>query len=383
MADNFNLNKFIRNNPLLKESIGGYRDIEPMEEMASNNSMKGSLTLDWAGEIPELKAKCKKHGVKCKVITMDGPGGGWPLVMIKGTKGAIKNWLEDDYVNDEEELSSFMDDIEPLKEMDYELEKPENIYADDENETYGRAWGLAGQQLKSAIDALRQDGFDDEDIKNFLMTGIDMYDQAFDGYDDLEENLDGQAVQGYDSEPTKTFKINIDIEALGELDDEFETRNNVKVKKPKGAEELLARYNDMTDIEKYKYSSVPVNFTGTKDALANLLDGDLASQIYGESDAYFRRLNRLFKAPENINELEGSVDIKDVTFISKNGGEAYEEVQVVDEMPGMIKFKVLKAHPNSTRLGKDFTVSTGRFYSNYEQKGFGPKMTDPGYMNRD
>jgi hypothetical protein len=222
MADNFNLNKFIRNNPLLKESIGGYRDIKPM------------------------------------------------------------------------------------KEMDYELEKPENIYADEEGESemYGRAWGLAGQQLKSAIDALRQDGFDDEDIKNFLMTGIDMYDQVFGDYDDLEENLDGQAAQGYDSEPTKTFKINIDIEALGELDDEFETRNNVKVKKPKGAEELLARYNDMTDIEKYKYSSVPVNFTGTKDALANLLDGDLASQIYGESDAYFRRLNRLFKAPENMNEIE-------------------------------------------------------------------------------
>jgi hypothetical protein len=32
MADNFNLNKFIRNNPLLKESIGGYRDIKPMKE---------------------------------------------------------------------------------------------------------------------------------------------------------------------------------------------------------------------------------------------------------------------------------------------------------------------------------------------------------------
>lgn len=103
MADNFNLNKFIRNNPLLNESIGGYRDIKPMEE------------------------------------------------------------------------------------MDYELEKPENIYADEEAEMYGRAWGLAGQQLKSAIDALRQDGFDDEDIKNFLMTGIDMYDQVFDDYDNLEE----------------------------------------------------------------------------------------------------------------------------------------------------------------------------------------------------
>jgi hypothetical protein len=103
MADNFNLNKFIRNNPLLNESIGGYRDIKPMEEMG------------------------------------------------------------------------------------YELEKPENIYADDENETYGRAFGLAGQQLKSAIDALKDDGFDDEDIKNFLMTGIDMYDQVFGDYDDLEE----------------------------------------------------------------------------------------------------------------------------------------------------------------------------------------------------
>jgi hypothetical protein len=207
MADNFNLSKFIRNNPLLNESIGGYRDIEHVEEMASNNSMKGSLTLDWAGEISDLKAKCKKHGVKCKVITMDGPGGGWPEVNIMGTVGAIENWLKDDYAQDEEDLQGWVDSIEPLKEINYELEKPENIYnkdgmdyddspnpfpslvsdEDDENETYGRAFGLAGQQLKSAIDALRQDGFDDEDIKNFLMTGIDMYDQVFGDYDNLEE----------------------------------------------------------------------------------------------------------------------------------------------------------------------------------------------------
>lgn len=32
MADNFNFIKFIKNNPLLKESIGGYRDIEPLKE---------------------------------------------------------------------------------------------------------------------------------------------------------------------------------------------------------------------------------------------------------------------------------------------------------------------------------------------------------------
>lgn len=32
MADNFNFTKFLKDNPLLKESIGGYKDIEPLKE---------------------------------------------------------------------------------------------------------------------------------------------------------------------------------------------------------------------------------------------------------------------------------------------------------------------------------------------------------------
>jgi len=62
MADNFNLNKFIRNNPLLNESIGGYRDIKPMEEIVSeldkpeliynedwiNNSVDGKKIGNWS-----------------------------------------------------------------------------------------------------------------------------------------------------------------------------------------------------------------------------------------------------------------------------------------------------------------------------------------------
>jgi hypothetical protein len=265
MADNFNLSKFIRNNPLLNESIGGYRDIKPMKEEKESIWIKDQIKsiIDNAGINSGAEGTLMKmynNGEFDKALEPFKQAGG-------GSQEARARTILIAYLQK-------LDGSKPMEEADYELEKPENIYADDENETYGRAFGLAGQQLKSAIDALRQADYNDEDIKNFLMTGIDMYDQAFDGYDDLED-------------------------------------------------------------------------------------------------------------AENINELEGSVDIKDVTFISKNGGEAYEEVQVVDEMPGMIKFKVLKAHPNSTRLGKDFTVSTGRFYSNYEQKGFGPKMTDPGYMNRD
>jgi hypothetical protein len=96
----------------LNESIGGYVDMLPLKEMDDNSNMEGSLTLDWAGEIPELKAKCKKHGVKCKVITMDGPGGGWPEVKIMGNVDALKNWLKDDYAQDDEDLQGWIDSIE-------------------------------------------------------------------------------------------------------------------------------------------------------------------------------------------------------------------------------------------------------------------------------
>jgi hypothetical protein len=174
MADNFNLNKFIRNNPLLNESIGGYRDIKPMKE--------GSDEDLFIKVIPGILKNVNVYDMK--------------RAFDKGEfDSALKSFKDTGEVSQEDMAISILHDYfakkiggsKPMEEIVSELEKPENIYTDDENETYGRAFGLAGQQLKSAIDALRQDGFDDEDIKNFLMTGIDMYDQAFDGYDDLEE----------------------------------------------------------------------------------------------------------------------------------------------------------------------------------------------------
>jgi len=50
---------------------------------------------------------------------------------------------------------------------------------DSESEFYDRIWGLAGDQIKSVIDSLRSDGFEDEDIKNAFMTAVDQYDQVF------------------------------------------------------------------------------------------------------------------------------------------------------------------------------------------------------------
>lgn len=50
MADNFNLAKFLRNNPLLNESIGGYRDIRPLREDKEFD--------EWCQDNPE---DCKKY----------------------------------------------------------------------------------------------------------------------------------------------------------------------------------------------------------------------------------------------------------------------------------------------------------------------------------
>lgn len=68
---------------------------------------------------------------------------------------------------------------------------PENIYEpDSEQDYYDRAMGLAGMQIKDAIDALMQDGFEKEEIEELLprlaMTLIMDYDTAFSGMDEGE-----------------------------------------------------------------------------------------------------------------------------------------------------------------------------------------------------
>lgn len=68
---------------------------------------------------------------------------------------------------------------------------PENIYEpDSEQDYYDRAMDLAGMQIKSAIDALMQDGFDKEEIEELLprlaMTLVMDYDTAFSGMDENE-----------------------------------------------------------------------------------------------------------------------------------------------------------------------------------------------------
>jgi hypothetical protein len=208
MADNFNLGKFIRNNPLLNESIGGYRDIKPMKE-AEDGSFNVSLEYADYPSITDAEQRLATIHLKKLVKSLGGiatiTNDRFSTVDFNVTGISSFEELQDAYndvVENEDDDYTMLPswDLEPKEDSPVE-EAGASMYTDDspnpfpslvsdeddENETYGRAFGLAGQQLKSAIDALKDDGFDDEDIKNFLMTGIDMYDQVFGDYNDLEE----------------------------------------------------------------------------------------------------------------------------------------------------------------------------------------------------
>lgn len=92
---------------------------------------------------------------------------------------AVKPYLD--------EISSRREKIDSVKLSTGDISEapkppaPEDVYADDESEqdVFDRAWGIAGNSIKQAIDDLRADGFDDEDIKNLMWTAVEMYDQAF------------------------------------------------------------------------------------------------------------------------------------------------------------------------------------------------------------
>jgi hypothetical protein len=228
-----------------------------------------------------------------------------------------------------------------MKEMDYELEKPENIYADqdDENETYGRAFGLAGQQLKSAIDALRQDGFDDEDIKNFLMTGIDMYDQAFDGYDDLEE-----------------------AKSINE--------------KEASVEEIAAAMDKAVAFAKKLAQQIADKKGGslTQKDFFRLID-NFRSKV--KSFGPFKSLN----GSESLNEEEYIVDFgtNTMTYTLDRANNVLKGLK-----PGAVPGSARKEDLIPVTIGKDgYLSTTDRRVKDISPKSNKNPFSDPGYMNRD
>ena len=165
----------------------GYKKARPDQEEYENVRIAptiariGNKIVEDGGIAISIESKVSKAAFTDIKNLLQSKFPGWQIDPQSVTK-------DDDFDTDSKNVLFF--DIvknksvkEANNSMDYDdSENPfPSIVSDEEgeNEIYGRAWGLAGQQLKDVIDTLRNDGFDDEDIKNFLMTGIDMYDQVF------------------------------------------------------------------------------------------------------------------------------------------------------------------------------------------------------------
>lgn len=136
MQDNFNLAKFVRQNRLLNENIGGYVDIKPLKEMSFDEMM---------GTIMEGEPEGDQYDAK------SGP--------------AITS----------------------------ELEKPKSIYVTDDSEdekgfivpgdedefdSQNRMMDLGGDQIEQGIISLLDDGFEAEDVMDFCKMIIDAHSEA-------------------------------------------------------------------------------------------------------------------------------------------------------------------------------------------------------------
>jgi len=95
--------------------------LQPLSEAQtskiSSELNEAFIELDWAlGNTPKeveklVKAAAEKEDLKAEIITMDGPGGGNPLVRFSGKKANIKKFLVTYCHGDETEADFMMNDI--------------------------------------------------------------------------------------------------------------------------------------------------------------------------------------------------------------------------------------------------------------------------------
>lgn len=215
MQDNFDLKKYLRHgNKLLNESIGGYVDLMPLREEASD-MITIELDMAWDSSNPEedsaAKAAFDQYGIEVSDET-GRPG----TYEVTGRKEDILAYLRSEFYDmDEEDIQQYypellngeMSEGEPDGEQydsEYdaesgpaitsELEKPKSIYVTDDSEDekgfivpgdedeFGsyqdRIMGLGGDRIESGIISLLDDGFEAEDVMDFCKMIIDAHSEA-------------------------------------------------------------------------------------------------------------------------------------------------------------------------------------------------------------
>jgi hypothetical protein len=187
MQDNFNLAKYLRHgNKLLNENIGGYVDLKPINQLSEydqtdtygidNENDVVTIDLDMAWEDDATaQAAFDQYGIEVQ------PTGGNPGTFeVTGRKEDVLAYLKSEYYGmDDQDIAHYYPEL--LDGELEELEKPEKIYADDDEE-FGsyqdRIMGLGGDRIEGGIISLLDDGFEAEDVMDFCKMIIDAHSQG-------------------------------------------------------------------------------------------------------------------------------------------------------------------------------------------------------------
>jgi hypothetical protein len=199
MQDNFDLKKYLRHgNKLLNENIGGYVDLKPINQLSEddqtdtygidNENDVVTIDLDMAWD-DDAAAQAAFDQFGIEVSQIDGNPGTFE---VTGRKEDVLAYLKSEFYGmDDQDIATYypelldgeMSEGEPEGDQydgEYdsqfgpaitnELEKPENIYADDDDRlgslgaSDDRMMDLGGDQIEQGIISLLDDGFEPEDI---------------------------------------------------------------------------------------------------------------------------------------------------------------------------------------------------------------------------
>jgi hypothetical protein len=285
--ENFDIVKYLRENHLGSHAIlGNYVDLHALKEVEDTEDLevvKGFGALKDKSVADKYAEVCKQAGMEgVKVVEKDG------VFKIYAKAGQKLNKEADygnnepvdqvPYVGAEKKLDGFgdeFDQVAPVEEMDNSMTGDKGWQYDDEDffperDKLDRMLGLSHEYIgkvspivRKTINSLRADGFDDQDIIDFLATdlstleeevtvsssGVAEMEEAL-SYEDLENDLNKIAIKmrkvatlTHNNAGDFTF-VNITA------DDDDDPAYNKKVQN--------AGYKEVVDLIKKKYPTLKV-----------------------------------------------------------------------------------------------------------------------------
>lgn len=384
----FNIAKYLRENHLGSHAIlGRYVDLHALTEEKVPVKKTGIYGSREAAQ--KVADVCTTGGMKGVEVKEVGEGK-FKVYADAGQEDTNESVYgnndpvdEVPYVGAEEKLDGFgdeFDQVDPVEEMDNSITGDKRWQYDDEDfsserDKFDRMMGLAHEYfekvspiVKKTIDALRADGFDDQDIVDFLATDFTM---------EEEVSVSSSGVEM--EEVTKDEFSNV-----------VNTLNSIAKKvKPTGAK---LSFDDDSSSDAILVQVV------TKDG-----DFKLQKAVHAEVKKLVQKANSGFKisrieqdSPGRISfsidkvNLESIEEAADFTKFVKVGN-VYDNHH--NSTGGFrMKLKVIAVDPVNQTItavdenGRERTYSAFEFTNDYRAEDANPidsKWTDPGYKNRD